>query len=498
MNYLTKAMRKTVLFFLINLFSVTFVYAQLAVDVGGIISSSKNTPFWLESNRFGMYSSEGTQLYSRIQYHNLFSPNNTFTIRYGADLIARPGKNSTINVNQGYVAIKAIGIEFSAGRFHNTSPTHNEEIGIGSLGVSRNASPIPQLRLSLPNWLSIPFTNHFIQIKGHFSHGWLGSNRYTENVLLHEKVGYIRFGGHLPVNLYGGIAHYVKWGGNHPKYGDIPHRWSDFKSVVFALGGDELTPGPEQAYILGDHLGALDAGLLIELPETNVTIYRQFPIETKDNLKLKSLEDALTGVSFQFSEESTIPLIQFVYEFLYTKYQDGPRKPNIIDGFNCAEEQDPTICRDFYGGNEDYYNHGLYRTGWAYNFRTIGNPLFITNKENMGIVNNRIIGHHIGFTAATRAIEWTGKATFSRNYGKYCDNRIPDIGENEQFGIECENIVNTVKGYSLNQWSFFAGMNLPLRFIENQDLRLRMEFAFDNGSLVGDQAGALIGLQWKL
>ena len=492
-------MRTTFLFlFIIIILSFYFPHkstaqSPLTIESNTVVSTSTQSPFWIQSNRHGEYSSRGNQIFTKAAYHDLIEITNDINLLYGADLISRPGTQSTLSFNQGYLKIQGYGLEIAGGRFHNTSPINDDLLGMGSLGVSTNATPIPQIRIGLKDWTLIPFTNEFIEIKGHIAHGWLGSRRFTDNVLVHEKVGHMRFGGSLPVNFYGGLAHYVKWGGDHPVEGDIPTRLTDFFNVFFALGGDEFTPGQEQAFILGDHLGAWDFGFFIELNEADIKIYRQMPIETKDNVKFKSLQDALTGISFNFSENSRIPLNRFVYEFLYTMYQDGPRRPNIVNGLNCVEN--PGTCRDDYMGNENYYNHGLYRTGWAYNTRGIANPLFTVSEENLGIVNNRIIAHHMGFQSVFGGTTFTGKATFSRNYGKRCDNRIPDLGENELFGVECENIVDTTIERSLDQWSFLLGANIPLQ--TEQNISLMVELAFDNGRLAVNQFGGLLGIQWK-
>jgi hypothetical protein len=468
---------------------------QSSVETAGIISTSSTTPFWLQSNRHGIHAQDGSQLMTRLQVHAAHRNSGTFEVRYGADLIARPGNSSTLNFNQAYLDMRAYGAELRAGRFHNTSPVHDEELSMGSLGISTNASPVPQLRIGLSDWTPIPFTKEFIQIKGHISHGWLGSRRYTEDLLLHEKAGHVKLGGNLPVNLYAGLAHYVKWGGNHPEYGEIPTRWSDFKNVFLAYPGDEQTPGPMQTYVLGDHLGAWDFGFFMDIGETNISFYRQHPLESRDNLKLKSLQDALTGISISLPENSSIPVRRFLYEYLYTKYQDGPRRENFGGD----------IERDRYRGNENYYNHGIYRSGWVYNTRTIGNPLFTPSEDNRGVMNNRIVAHHIGFISEMDRIQLSVKATFSRNYGKYCDNRVPDLGEGELFGVVCgedtwgdqaTEFIHTIAGHSIDQWSFLTAAVVPFQLIENQTTLLILELAFDNGALAGDQFGGLIGIRW--
>lgn len=478
----------------IALAQISNAQIPLTVETTSVVSTSSHTPFWLQSNRHGVYSRDGNQFLTQFRYHDSHTIFDGINLLYGADLIARPGSRSTLSFNQGYFKIQGYGFEFAAGRFHNTSPINDDVLGMGSLGVSTNATPIPQIRFGLIDWTPVPFTNNFAEVKGHIAHGWLGSRRFTEDLLLHEKAAHIRFGGDFLLNVYGGLAHYVKWGGNHPDEGDIPTRFSDFFNVFFALGGDEFTPGQEEAFVLGDHLGAWDFGFFVDLDETTIKVYRQMPIETKDNVKFISWMDALTGISVNFSDNTRIPLDRFVYEYLFTKFQDGPRRPNIVDGFNCAEN--PGTCRDDFRGNENYYNHGLYRTGWAYNMRNIANPLFIVSEENLGIINNRIIAHHIGVSTTLYGAVFTGKATFSRNYGKRCDNRIPDIGEGELFGVSCENIVETSIERSLDQWSFLAGADIPLRTGHNQNLSLLIEFALDNGRLVGNQFGSLVGVRW--
>jgi hypothetical protein len=496
---LNKIKAFTVLLSLLLLIGTSNAYAQqnFTAELGTILSSSSETPFWLQSNQFGMYSANGSQAYSRFQYQQRLNDISFFNLEFGGDLLARAGSDPSLFLNRGYVKVDAFGFELAAGRFFNTSPTHNEEIGMGSLGVSRNASPIPQIRLGSLDWLKVPFTGEFVEIKGHISHGWLGNNRFTDNVLLHEKTGHIRLGGSLPLNVYGGIAHYALWGGeNHPDVGDIPTRLSDFADVFLARGGDESTPGLDQAFILGDHKGAIDFGFYLDVNDVSATVYRQFPLETKDNLKLKSPQDALTGISIQFSENSQLPITQFVYEYLYTKYQDGPRRPNILnDGFNCVEN--PGVCRDDYRGNENYYNHELYRTGWAYQLRSIGNPLFTTNNTNTGFLNNRIVGHHVGIQSQIGSALFTAKGTYSRNYGIRCDNRHPDLGERELFGIQCQNRVETVGGNRLDQWSIQAGTELPVPITTSGVTTLLIQMAFDNGAIAGSQAGGLIGLRWQ-
>jgi len=453
---------------------------EFSFETYGVVSSSGTTPFWLQSNRHGMFASNGSQLLTRIQAH---STNNQLTnnliLSYGADFIARPGTQSTASFNQGYVRLDAWGVFLQAGRFHNRSPIHGEDLSMGSLGVSGNAPPIPQIRAGLADWTSLPFTRDFIQIKGHLAHGWLGSRRFTDDVLYHEKVGHARFGGDFPLNLYGGLAHYALWGGNnHPVFGDITSSLSDFGRVFVAVGGDDSAPSGDENYILGDHRGGWDFGFFLELDALDLKAYRNFPLETKSNLKLKSLQDALTGIDVSFSEPLVLGLTGFVYEFLYTKWQAGPRREDPIDergGFP-------------FEGNENYYNNGLYQTGWAYQGRTIGNPLFIPRDDNRGIENNRIVAHHIGMSFLQKKTEWQIKGTYSRNYGTW----------GNPFSDDPTSISGEPYDPPRNQLSGVLRVQTPIQLSNLPPLNIVAEIGVDSGDLVGNQIGGILGFQLNL
>lgn len=469
------------------LISPSGLYAQFSLETTGIISSESTTPFWFQSNRHGIYSNDGSQFLARFQYHDSYLDLEKIDLHYGASFIARPGDHSTLTLNQGYLKIQGYGLELVGGRFIDPSPLfYNNELGMGSLGVSTNASPIPKIKLGVQEWIPVPFTKNFIKIYGYITHSWLGSERFGNNVLLHEKAGYLKFGGDRAVNIYGGLVHYVQWGGSTPEEGDIPNGFSDFIDIFFAQSGDESTPGQEQAYVLGNQLGTWAFGSEIELQKADVSIYLQSPIETKYDLKFKNMNDILTGITVDFTERSNLPIDKFLYEYMYTKNQGGPRRL----------DPDADADVDLYRGNQNYYNHEIYESGWAYQNRTIGNPLFKADEDALGILNNRIIAHHIGVESSIDQVALFGKMTYSKNFGKRCDNRNPDIGEGELFGIQCDGEIMVDPGNPITQWSFLAGTEFPLPIIPDQNIRFRVEAALDSGRLFGDQFGILTGIRW--
>src|SRR5690625_6127061 len=112
-------------------------------------------------------------------------------------------------VSDGLTSRHGSGFRLKAGAFYNTSPFQNDRVGLGSLGVSTNANPVPQIRFEMDEWMPIPFTVEFLQIKAHIAHGWLGSNRHVVNVLLHEEAVHLRIVSRIPVTVNGVYASIV-------------------------------------------------------------------------------------------------------------------------------------------------------------------------------------------------------------------------------------------------------------------------------------------------
>ena len=135
------------LFLILIAFTPLSTLSQDTLSVGfNTVLGTKNSPFWIYANKNGIIDKNSPQIIANINYtskHQLFP---FLTADIGFDLIGRYSNSSTLFFNQGYIHLFTEHLKLSAGRFKNISPTHNFEIGMGSLGVSGNATPIPQIR----------------------------------------------------------------------------------------------------------------------------------------------------------------------------------------------------------------------------------------------------------------------------------------------------------------------------------------------------------------
>lgn len=110
-------------------------------------------------------------------------------------------------------------------------------------------------------------------------------------------------------------------------------------------------------------------------------------------------------------------------EFIYTKWQSGTRH----DRPATPEElkKNPGKTRYVIGGCDDYFNNGEYKSGWTYNGKVVGLPLFTPmpvgeNGITPGVCNNRIVAWNFGVGGMVcRKIPYIIKVTYSRNHGTY-------------------------------------------------------------------------------
>ena len=400
-------------------------------------ASQQYLPHWLTANRFGVLNDaeyavgllRGAATYQRPLTKR-------FRLKAGLNVIAKAPFAGELSprllLQQGYVRLHYGIFELSGGRQQRTLGTQADDLTTGSLSVSGNARPIPQILAAVPEYSAVPFTRGYVEFKGTFAHGWLGNDRFVKGAWLHQKSLFIRVGGSFWLNGSAGLVHNVVWGGTYPKVGQLPNGLSDYWQVIRGKGAknvDVSIPvllGEKSA--LGDNLGVYDFSLLFKAKNYHLLTYHQTPFEDWTGSRLWRNRDRLLGINL------TVPkadkwIESVVYEYVYTKYQSGPTIPGAPDG-------PPTdkFGNDF-GGRDNYYNNAIYKTGWVYQDRTIGTPLFFTKSRtqryipgfvdpdearfNFNVVNNRVVMHHVGIKGSVRAIGYRLLSTFSTNYGTY-------------------------------------------------------------------------------
>lgn len=483
-------MKKPVLSFILIL-AAHFGYSQLPdslqINVGsiGTIAKEAYQPLWLVSNRWGAITDRQYDASTYIGFSNAnyfgkkyISKSNptgveqpVFYVKYGANLINN-NQFKDITVQEGYVKAGYKHLEIRAGRFKYIPGEVDQDLSSGSLGLSGNALPIPQITIGLTDYVNVPFTNGWLQVKGQLSHGWLGNDRFLSSYY-HEKNLYLR-AGKKRFKFFVGVQHYVEWGGRR---GDIQldRSFKGFLNVFFSTTNADDGSGIDPAelkyasYHAGDQRGILELGFDLETNIARLHFYHQTPFDGTWGIDIRNI-DNLSGISIAPKNGRAV-VKKVLLEFIYTKQ---------------AENYAPPLNR------QAYYNNGYYKTGWEYENRIVGTPLFINRYRaqdysyfqqrgikpfdwnspnlpgNSNIIYNQIIGGNIGLLLQFND-KFSGKTKLTYTNGKF-GNGGPDLS---QF-------------YSLQE----------LYYSLSKSLKISAGFALDAGDF-SHNTGGLLGVHWQ-
>lgn len=388
------------------------------VGLSGTVSTGEVAPFWLHSNRYGMYSmsSAGSTNFGEIG-KNFRKDGRWFDYGFKANGQIRFDDSGTnVYMHEYYVKFRGFGfLDLTIGAREEYLGCQDSILSSGGFLFSTNARPMPKITAGIEEYTAIPFTKGYIQVKGALVHGWMNDRRYVENTFLHHKYIYVKVGGNFPVNLHYGLNHVAQWGGNHPNLGKLANGFEDYMRIFFGKGGiDENNPN-DYNNAQGNHI--ISKSLQLDLKTANYklsaywqNLYEDPPIRYMHNTI--NLADGLWGVSLK--NDKTPFVSGILYEYLNTTDQSGP-----------YHDKDGII----YGGNDSYFSNSIYKSGWSYFSRTIGTPFITPSAKNDAgnyfSYNNRSKVHHIGIYGNVFDYKYRFFTTISKSYGTYSSPQEP-------------------------------------------------------------------------
>lgn len=440
---------------------------------------NSDLPFWMHANKDGEVDEHSANAFTYADiFYRPFSANN-LKIETGGRVIARYSDNPLAFINTLYAKTTFFNnFVLSAGKFIDPLALKEDELSTGSFMISRNANPIPKIAFHTNGFVGVPGTAGIVRYNALFGHGWFEEDRYVKNAYLHQKYFYLGIK-YAFFDAVGGIVHNVQWAGESQDPAvSIPRGWDTFTEVVFARGSkNENAPGGEQSNAVGNSVAAYDFSLGLFFKHFDMRAYRLFYLEDKVSTRFRSPWDGVWGLTVK---PKNIPLIQnVIWEHINTKRQD-------------SFDFEPW-------GTASYYNNFIYRTGWTYHRRVIGNPLLLSNGAvNRPVYNNIIIGHHFGLTGQLASnFTYTLKYTFTRNYGIAANQIIQRLPVSECGGgpITCAILRPLEEVKKRNQSLLFSIENtLP----GNERIRYGLSVAADWGELYGDRLGLGLNLEYRL
>ncbi|MFV0391081.1 MAG: capsule assembly Wzi family protein [Paludibacteraceae bacterium] len=433
---------------------------EYKIELMGASSTGGMSAFWLQNNRNGTVSFQPhSGSFTAGIAKTTISKNRIFDYGFKADAQLQIDGNTRLYFPELYANARLFMFEVKVGRSIEYHGNQDSTLSSGGLLFSQNALPLPSISAGIPQFTTLPFTFKRIEIKGAIIHGIFTDNVMGEKILLHHKYGYVRVGGDFPVKVQYGLHHVAQWGGNIPGLGQQPAGIKDFKRIFLANSGDSNAPLPDQINTLGNHIISQNLKLELDFPRFHVDGYWQNLSEdgpVRFMTQAMNISDGLWGIVLK---PNRLPIIKGVlYEFVNTTDQSGP-----------YHDKDGIV----YGGNDSYFNNGIYQAGWTYFSRTIGIP-FITSpvySNYFDIKNNRVKAHHLGINGKIESINYKMLLSFTKNYGTY-SLPFESMKRNTLFLVEFNR-----------------------RFPSLSDVEVSVSLAADRGSLYGNNSGCMIRLR---
>jgi hypothetical protein len=491
-------------------FLLTFAYVNLqaqsirkptqyAAEIGTYRSSSKETPFWLRTNQYGIAPNQSPSVTVRAGLYSDYDTTkhsvgrwgtSKYEFGYGLNVVANISQSMLpyerqVLLPEAYIKVRRGIFEAYIGRQREKFGLADSNLSTGSYAWSGNAMPVPKIQISIPNFTPIGFTKGWLAVQGTFAHGYMDANGYIKNSMLHQKSLYLRFGrAQDVVRIYGGLNHQVVWGGtvadpaNLPTTvqadGNLPSGIRNYFYVISTLYPRQTDTSQYNYFDLtnrvGNHLGSVDLAVEVDLVRNTLYFYRQNIYEDGSLFYLINIADGLNGVRIRRNNPRAL-VRDILFEFLNTTSQGGPEF--IID--------DPGKR-----GKDDYFNHQQFKDGWAYRQHTIGTP-FIPPAlgpqdqypNGTFTANNRVYVFHAGL-AGSLSTRWRSlsgpigyqvKLSFSRNLGTY------------------NNPFTSTK----DQFSAYASFVAPMAMLGG--VQLTATIAADAGTLYQNSVGTFISLR---
>ena len=426
---------------------------EYKVEMQGSLSKGK-TPLWLNANKYGLSSLETANGYLRGGIERPLSTDegHKFGLGYGLDVVVPINYTSKAVIQQVYVEGRWWHGTLTIGAKEEPMQMKDNELSSGSQTLGINARPIPQVRLALSDYWTLPFANGWLHLKGHVAYGMMTDqnwqhdftakqSKYTDRALFHSKAGYLKVGNDevfCPWSLEMGLEMVSIFGGT--SY--LPDGHGAMKTIENGKGlhayWNAFLPGGadngETTYqnVQGDQLGSWvmrfnydgdwsgfslyadkffeDHSAMLQLDYDGYGEGSEWQEKKQRRYLIYDFKDWLLGFEYRYKPDNWLNTL--VVEYLYSKYQSGP----------IYHDHTITIA-DHIGGKDNYYNHYIL-PGFQHWGQGIGNPLYrspIYNEDGtIYFKDNRFVGLHVGLGGhPSEYFKWRFLGTWQEGLGTY-------------------------------------------------------------------------------
>jgi hypothetical protein len=403
--------KRIIILFLVfaPLFSQTQERPGYYIKNSTLAGSGNELPFWLAANRHGKVDATSTLLnltglYAGQEYS--VDSSTTFGYTWGGNLVFGFGNNGFYRqVNQAFAGINFKGLELKAGLYYDPVRYDGLSTTNGNLARSYHARPHPKIRLSTQGCRAVSFLPEWFSFKAEYEEGLLNDNRFVKNTRLHHKSLYLKVHPAETWEISGGLEHYVMWGGTSAdeQVGSFPVNFKAYLLYIFGLKGNDDFPLNDRMNAAGNQLGTWQLKTVKRFSGVDVVLYVSHYYEDYSGVNWRNWRDNLLGLHIRFKDSDRL-LTGFVYEFTNTRNQ--------------------SVVGKIWQGPDNYFNTGLYESGYTYHRLVMGSPLFfpVVVKDGIarGVRSNRFFAHHVGLRGnISEYLHWKGLLTYIEHWGTY-------------------------------------------------------------------------------
>jgi len=365
-----------------------------------MISTGEKLPFWMYHNKRGRVS-EDSHLAAWISGKGVYDLGYYSRLEVGAGILAQDGGKGGAFIDELYAHLDLEKVYITAGRKQQEELYNGLSASNRSILWSLNARPLPGIQIGTngPLFLS---GDYGFGIEGSWNEYLLEKGRFVTNAKLHHKNLLLVYRSENLFEIKAGLQHFVQWGGNSPRFGQQPEKFEDYFRIVTGQGGGDDARLGDQQNALGNHVGGYELFLAKTFRDFRVELLYNHLFEDGSGRRLGNTPDGRYGLYMETRDKDQI-VNSFIYEFYYTDHQSHTTSGN----------------HKF----DNYFNNGMYNSGWTYENRILGVPFFTVNPDAPGIINNKFKAHHFGiggqFSNYFNAWPYKFMLSLARNDGTY-------------------------------------------------------------------------------
>lgn len=424
------------------------------VSLSGYVAAKDNLPFWATANKFGIVPNQSNFLIQSGIFSD-FNKQHKVQMAYGVSFAGAVtsfnGTNSAF-IDQLFISAKWKFLRLDAGIIHPDIEYNGVSSTNGDILYSTNARNMPGINLRT-DYFSFPYLEKFIAFKLNLAEYRMTDDRYIKKTRVHNKAAYVKIKPWKRLELIVGVEHYAQWGGYSPIDGKQPSSFKDYLRIFAGKEGDARSSQSSQLNVLGNHIGREHIRINYLADKFMISAYHDIPAEDRSGIKFRTVPDGLYGIYFGKTEKKGW-ITDIAYEFYYTKYQAGPHhdRPATPEEMEKQDPNSPWYGKVILGGNDNYFNHGEYRSGWTMYGNPICSPFFTPisiQKNHVITLNNRFVAHYVGIKgfAFNNKVPYFFRASYTMNYGTYS---IPLEDKPRQVSLALEAGLPSIKKLPFN------------------------------------------------